>query len=757
MRQNLGSRSKVLKTLLGSLFVLFLYSASVHAQDSAPAAADQSRTQTPAALQADSFNYDQEKNLFVATGNVQLEQEGQLVTADKMTYSRNDDTVYAEGNVVFVDKNGQTYFADKAKLEQKMKKALVDQIGIVMSDGSRFAARQGEQVNDNVIVMRDAVYSPCNLCKEDPHKAPLWQLRASKIVHDKEAQDVYYHNVTLDAYGVPVMYTPYFSHPDPDVKARSGLLMPKFATDSKKGFMVRNYYYYNISPFEDATLEVSPTQKAGTVVGGEYRRNFTNGYMRFSGSGNESSIRGGNDDDQILKPERFRGHVFGEGYVQLNNEWGTGFNVKHASDKYYLKDFDYASDDVLTSSVFAERIKDRDYANINGTFFQDLRPGSVQPQPDVLPWAKYNLVGGPNEMLGGRWNLNNEFVTLFRDGNQSVSRISTVPEWERRDVLPLGVQSTVNTKLQTDGYWVRKNSPYDSLPTDPDVDKTVGRFVPSVQTTLAYPLIRPSNPITALIEPKVALTVAPNTANNSSIPNEDSRDSQIDISNLFDDSRFPGSDRVENGSHVAYGVKVGGYHDNGDSSFVTVGQSYQLGGSNPFPAGSGLDHDRSDFVGQWESTFADRFYTDYRFQLDQSDLQNRRHELQAAYMDDGFEARTNYIFAQQVEGTGLPQNRQQIGFSAAKALTKKWSVAVDTLNDLTGEAGLLKAGGSLQYKNECIRLTWRAERDLTDQITGGSDTRFLFSLGLRNLGGYDTPLLDNDPLYQPFGNGKAKL
>ena len=39
--------------------------------------------------------------------------------------------------------------------------------------------------------------------------------------------------------------------------------------------------------------------------------------------------------------------------------------------------------------------------------------------------------------------------------------------------------------------------------------------------------------------------------------------------------------------------------------------------------------------------------------------------------------------------------------------------------------------------------------------TAIQDGRFfcaLFSLGLRNLGGYDTPLLNDDPLYRPFGH-----
>ena len=718
-----------------------------------PVYAATSNADQPAMLQADNFEYDQEKSVFVATGNVELEQEGQIVTSDMMTYDQKNDVVTAVGHVVFIDKTGQVYFAEKVRLEQKFKQGVVEQIGLMFSDGSRFAARTGQQQGENKIVLRDGVYSPCNLCKEDTSKAPLWQLRANKIVHDKADQDVYYHNVKFDAYGVPIGYLPYFSHPDPNVKSRSGFLMPTFSTDSKNGFLLRNYYYQNISPSEDATFEVSPSQKSGTIYGVDYRKRLYNASFNFNGSINQSDVRaGGNDNDTILKKDKTRGHIFADGSLNFAPNWTTGFNVQRTFDDYYLKDFAYTEADVLFSSAYVTHIKNRDYFELNGTFVQDLRPGIYQDQSDILPWTKYNLMGSPNEMLGGRWNVNNEFITLFQDGQQSKSRLTSIPAWERRDILPLGLQSTMTTKLRTDGYWIRQNSPFDSTKYDPNLDRMVGRLVPSAQGVVSYPLVRPSaSKVTALVEPKVALSVAPNSVNNDRIPNEDSRDSQVDISNLFNSSRFYGNDRVENGSHAAYGVKAGGYHDNGNSGFLTVGQSYRLTDYSAFPVGSGLEEDRSDYVGQLEFTFYEKFYTDYRFQMNESNFDDRRHELQAYYVGDTIEARTNYVFTQVVEGTGLPADRQQIGFSAAKALTKHWSTAADTITDLTGNGGLLKAGFAIQYKNECIRLSARGERDLTDNLVGGSDSRVMFSLGLRNLGGYDTPLLQNDPLYQPFG------
>lgn len=705
-----------------------------------------------AALQADTFLYDQQKDIFTAQGRVELEQDGQMVFADRLTYDKPHDEVRAIGNVILVDTTGQTYFAQSLALHNALKTGLVQQIGLVFSDGSRAAAREGEQTAQDQTILRDAVYSPCNLCAEDPHKAPLWQLRAKRVVHDRPTHDMYYHGATMEARGVPVAYLPYFSHPDPSVHARSGFLSPRFSTDSKNGFMLRNYYYQAFSPQQDLTLEVSPTQKSGLLVGSIWRKHFNNGQMLFDGSINRSAVRGGSGDDDIVRDKQWRGHVFSNGLFELSDTWRANYYLQRTWDAYYLRDFDYGEQDILASNFALERFKGRNYTNISTNFFQDLRPGIPTEQPDMLPWITHDMVGRPNAFLGGRWAVDSETITLFREGAQSMSRISTVPSWQRRDILPLGIQTKLDGQLRADGYWIRQGSPYDPLVVSDNVsDRTVGRLFPAAQAEATYPLVRPGTHIDTLIEPQVALTTAPNRSTNKRIPNEDSRDVDVDISNLYAMSRFPGRDRIETGSHVSYGVKAGGYAHNGNSAFATLGQSYRISDNNPFPDNSGLENDRSDLVGKLEATFYNQFYADYNFRLNEEDLESRIHELQASYLQDDLEFRTNYIYARAVEGTAIGSDRQQLGASAAKTFAKNWSVAFDTLHDLSGDSGLLKAGLGLQYKNECLRATLRGERDLTDRLTGGSDSLVLFSLGLRNLGGYDTPLLRNDPLYAPFG------
>ncbi len=701
----------------------------------------------PISLQADLLKYDQNNDLLMASGQVEIEQDGQILLADEVTYSKTRDIATAKGNVTIVGVNGETYFADEAKLSDGLKSGFAKNISTIMSDGSRFVARSGQRIDGHQIIVTDGVYSACRLCEENPTKPPIWQMRAGRIIHDSQNQNIYYHNARMEIFGVPVIYTPYFSHPEPSVERRSGFVKPSFSFDSKLGAAARNYYYFDIAPDKDATVELSVTSKQNSVLGGEWRQRFEHGELFFEGSINRSTIRGGSDDDTILKERDWRGHIFSTGRYDMNDQWRAGFNINRTIDDFYLKDFDYSSDDILKNDLYLERFSGRNYTNANLTYFQDLRPNITEEQPKLTPLIEHKAFGNPNELFGGRWAMNSQFLNLIRDGDQSMSRLSLHPSWERQDYTKHGLKISSEAILRNDNYWIRDLAPGQTG--SGDDDQLQSRFLPSAHFKSSYPLIKPIQSSRLLIEPITSLTLSPNQSIDDDIPNEDSRDIQLDISNLFENNRFSGNDRIETGSHAAYGLKTGVYTGTGNSAFLTLGQSYRFTDDNSFPNGSGLENDKSDYVGQIELTMDDTYFLDYRFQFDEDSLKGRRHEMQAAVIKDDYTLRGAYLFAQAVAGTGIT-DRQQFQIEGEKQINPTWAVFGSTLNDLSGDAGLLKASAGVEYKNDCFRLSVKGERDLTDRSSGGAEDRILFSVGLRNLGGYNRERLKHDELFSGF-------
>ena len=56
-----------------------------------------------------------------------------------------------------------------------------------------------------------------------------------KIIHKADEQMIYFEDATLELYGVPIAYVPYFSTPDPTVSRKTGFLTPRYITESRLG------------------------------------------------------------------------------------------------------------------------------------------------------------------------------------------------------------------------------------------------------------------------------------------------------------------------------------------------------------------------------------------------------------------------------------------------------------------------------------------------------------------------------------------
>ena len=72
---------------------------------------------------------------------------------------------------------------------------------MLMADNARLAANSAKHIGGRKIVFRQAVYSPCKVCRLNSAKQPLWQLKADKVIHDKTDQIIIYHHARLEMAG----------------------------------------------------------------------------------------------------------------------------------------------------------------------------------------------------------------------------------------------------------------------------------------------------------------------------------------------------------------------------------------------------------------------------------------------------------------------------------------------------------------------------------------------------------------------------
>lgn len=181
---------------------------------------------------ADAVENNQELQTITALGNVEIIRNNLTLKADKVIYNQKEDIITAVGNVVLVEENGSVVFSDYVELTDKMTQGEMKNIKIIMLDKTRIAASTFRRGAKDKKIMTNVVYSPCDACRNEN---PLWQIKARKVEHNAETQDINYQNATVEIKGVPVLYTPFLSHPDPTVKRRSGFLFPKLSSNSYLG------------------------------------------------------------------------------------------------------------------------------------------------------------------------------------------------------------------------------------------------------------------------------------------------------------------------------------------------------------------------------------------------------------------------------------------------------------------------------------------------------------------------------------------
>lgn len=672
------------------------------------AAASSARAQSdpPVLVTADTLKYDQSLGIVTAEGKVELVQGARTLLADNVSYSEKDDKVTASGNVTLMEANGTVLFADYMELFAGMKNGFIRDAALLLSDNSRGAAVSAERRDGNRTILRKAVYTTCSLCEQDRSRAPLWQLKGERVEHDEAAQEIVYRDAVFEMFGIPMLYMPYFSHPDPTVNRRSGILPPSYINNDFFGHRVRLPYYYVIDEQSDLTLTPQYSTKQGGHLTGEYRRRMATGEMEFDGS-----ITDEEDTGDV------RGHFRTNMAFRANDDVTMGANILRASDDTYLNRYSIQNRPVsntLTSRVYAEAINNRHFASVNAFSFQNLRSevrnGTV---PFVAPIMDYSAVFEPGD-YGGRWAFDANMASLQRNTGTDTRRLSSTVSWAQPYYAPSGEIFTATAMLRADGYWANNVNESLASTTNSDGTEVTGRVIPAVALDWRYPLVRDSQYMRQLVEPIVMAVASPYGGNPNTIPNEDSLSFEFDETNLFSLNRFPGYDRWDGGPKLNYGFRTAIYGNNGGYAELLAGQSLRAKADDTFTAGSGLSERLSDYVARLTVSPGRYISIVDRVRLAQnSELTVQRHEIgttlgtNSNYFSVSYAKLADSDF---VEDTG---EREAISGALRAQLTKFWAAELRHTRDLGDNGGSLLNFGGLRYTDECFDIILFAERTFT--------------------------------------------
>lgn len=687
-----------------------------------------------------------------AKGDVEFVNQGRVLKADEATSDPQADVISAQGDVRLYQPDGSAEFADSLIFTQSLETGVATNFSARLPQNATIAAANVIRRDENTTEMNRGIFTTCPLCDaQGDDIVPTWSVSADKVVRDVDNQSINYRNAVIRIKGVPVLYTPFFSHADPTADRKSGLLAPDFEHTRRRGLSWEQPYLWSISPYQDLVVSPQINSEVNPFINLDWRRRFYSGFVEAEAGWTYE--RDFNSVGTKFGDTRSKGYILAAGEFEPNDDWRWGFTAEGAEDRRVFDQYGislyrpdrglFAADDRrLLSQIYAVRQNDRSYFSISAFGFQSLRPllgppnaFGVQPLEDngILP------VVGPlvefryeplSQIAGGRLRLIGSGVLLTREDSPYVSgapgadsaRGSFEADWRRMFTFSSGVRFEPFLYGRGDVYRTHDVSAIDTSV------HSVGRAIATAGANLSWPLVRVDGPVVTTVEPIIQIALSPDTKISPYVPDEDSLAFEFDDSNLFDIQRFPGFDLYEGGQRINVGVRTTVDWGQGRNARFIVGQSFRAKDDPVFPARTGLDQRTSDWVFGGEVTPIQglSFFTHARF----NGLDLKRIE---SGVDGKFNRLSGYLRYRRTDAdfSGLP--REDIEGAGQLFFTDHWGIIADAIKDLEQDTWRQRTIGAV-YQDDCLRFELLYQRDNNPVLGQRESSSILVRLTLATLG-----------------------
>ena len=673
----------------------------------------------PAILVADEVFITADRTL-VAQGNVEAIQNERRLRATSISYARDTGQLTIEGPITLIDGDQTLIFADAGQLDADLRNGLLRGARLVLAQQLQLAAQQVDRVDGRYNQLSKVSVTSCRVC--DDGRAPLWQIRANRVIHDEIEQQLYFDHAQFRILNLPVFYLPRLRLPAPNLERASGFLVPSIRSTSQLGTGLKIPYFIKLGDHRDLT--VTPYLSSVTrTIELRYRQAFRRGRMSFDGAITR--------DDQ--QPGNLRGYLFGRGSFDLERDYTLRFGIEATTDRGYLNEYDYSTKDRLESQITIERARRDELVRGALHNFESLRDGDINDNlPNVVLDGSYERRFFPAR-LGGELRLRVEAHTHRRLSDRDIDGPDADLEVDGRDVA----------RLHGNLDWLRRFTFGNGLLVDTRAGLGFGAFditqdatfaqnqfelVPQAALTLRYPLIRrEAGGVTQVLEP--VAQIGWTGGSRLTVPNDESTRAEFDEGNLLALSRFPRPDRIERGGVAALGVNWTRTNPSGWDSRLTLGQVFRSSPDTDFSSSSGLSGTSSDFL------LAAHIRTDTGLTLTGRSLFDETLTFSKAELRGnwGF-ARGglggSYVWLDEDPAEDRTEAVSEILLNGRFEVNRHWEVRADWRFNVADDRAAT-AGLGLSYNNECVAVDLTIARSYSSSTSVEPTTNFGFNVGLR--------------------------
>ncbi len=648
-------------------------------------------------------------------GNVAISRADQRLNADNIDYDRDKELLLAKGNVSLQD-NDLRIDGETARIDLNADQSVVEKADFLLyaRHGRGTAAKIRRDGPGNKSQLDVATYTTCPAGNQD------WQLDADKIKLNHAEGFGTANDVSIAFKGIPFFYTPWMTFPIDD-RRKTGFLTPSFGSSDDDGFEIVAPYYWNIAPNRDATLTPRYLGKRGLQLAGEYR--FLN--KDNEGQFNVELL----PSDDLYNDDRY---LFAyKNKVSFTPRLTASADINYVSDDEYFEDL--GTDISLTSQTHLARHADVRYSsgfwNITGRVQGYETVGNAAKPYERLPQITFNM-NLPDQHFGLDYGLRAEAVQFEHETNATGTRVDLEPS------ISLPLQNSygfITPKVAL--RHTRYNLDDVAVGIDDNPDRTVPIF--SIDSGLFFE--RDTNwggrNMTQTLEPRLYyLNVADRNQDNL-IVNQAGQDSVFDSSlfdfsfaQLFRENRFSGADRIGDANQLTAAMTTRFVDSNSglERASASIGQIYYFEDREVnLPGVADQTENSSDVVAEVSARLSRSWTVRAGAQWDVHNDVTEKNVFSTRYQPD----------ADSVFNLAYRRRRsllEQIDTSISWPLSNKWN-AVGRWNYALDRSRTIDAFAGFEYENCCWIGRVVARQYINDLDQEDENFAVLFQLELKGL------------------------
>jgi LPS-assembly protein len=406
-------------------------------------------------ITANKMSYDRDEGLYVAEGDVVITRGGQVLKANEARYNERTGMVEAVGEVV-LETNGDVLRAEKALFDLNSQTGKITKGRIFLKENHYYIGGDAmEKTGPNTYVVKGCHITTCDGDKPD------WSITGSEV------------EITVEGYGsvkdvvfrirdLPAFYLPYGLFPV-KTKRQSGFLPPSMGYSSRNGAEVEVPFFWAISDEMDATFYEHYMYERGLMQGLEYRYvapEASQGDFLFDILSDKISEKDLSDPDEVaLSPfertNKTRYWFRSKTDQQLPLGVRAKLDTDYVSDPDYLKEFSRSLfgyqarpnlvkefgrplDDLWSPTRRSALRLDRDQPGYSlqavSSYYQRPENPSDDPTPQPLAGGDFSLLPGTVPLAPFFMTLDTDYDYIWREAGvrgqrASITPLLTYPMW----------------------------------------------------------------------------------------------------------------------------------------------------------------------------------------------------------------------------------------------------------------------------------------------------------------------------------------